>query len=148
MRRVVGVLCALIAGVVTLQAQPGRPPFAIYGWIDSPSPYMTQHYGPNFTIMGWTFDCRSGQQPPLVAVLDHEFSTHIVKWITQYTVNRAIARPDVQTAYGGACPNVSTLTGYGVTINEPLSSGLHFLTVFWTTGDGLARSNGVGVEVP
>jgi hypothetical protein len=54
----------------------------------------------------------------------------------------------VQAAYGGACPNVSAFTGYGVTINEPLTPGLHFLTVFWTTGDGLARSNGVGVEVP
>lgn len=127
--------------------------FAIYGWIDSPSTYMSQPYGPDFNITGWTFDCRSGQQPPFVAVLDHDMSLEgtgkpTVKWIVNYTVNRALVRPDVQAAYDGACPGLSANTGYTVYITEPLTPGLHFLTVFWTTGDGLARSNGVAVDVP
>lgn len=150
MRRILlGVLFVSLCFATSAIGQaPRRLAAPIYGFIDSPSQYEFTPYTADLHIDGWAFDCRSGQQPPFVAVADHDMGQQTVTWLTSYTLFRDLARPDVRTAYAPACPNVTANSGYAIYPNTPLGQGVHFLTVFWTTGDGLARSTGIAVVVP
>lgn len=141
------VLCALVKPA-TGQVEPPAPPFALNSWIDSPSPLVVTDYTLDFHVSGWAFDCRTGQLPPFVAVLDHDYTTQQVTWLTSYLVFRELPRPDVQAQFAGMCPNVSSATGYAVYPRADLPPGLHTLAIFWNTGDGLSRSQNVTVNVP
>lgn len=128
--------------VATPAAATPKPPFPLHGYIDSPDWRAVADYYIEFPISGWSLDCRDGQQPPFVAVLVKEIGDKPSRWVTSFTVERALSRPDVRLAYGNACPNIDTNDkfGYTVRVNEVLPPGVYSLAVFWTSGDGKSRS--------
>lgn len=136
----------LLSRTVYLADTPAipKPPFPLHGWIDSPDWRVTPDYYIGFPISGWQLDCRDGRQPPFVAVLVKEWGDKPSRWITNFTVERGLTRPDIRNAYSAACPEIGSneAFGYTVRLNEPLPAGLWSLTVFWTTGDGKTRSEG------
>jgi hypothetical protein len=125
-------------------AVPTRPPFPLHGYIDSPDWRAIPDYFVGFPISGWEHDCRTGEQPPFVAVTVKEVGDKPTRWITNYTIERGISRPDVRNAYMFACPAIGTNEAFGYTlrINEVLPPGVYSLTVFWTTGDAKTSSDG------
>lgn len=153
MRRILGVAILSILGVaVPAVGQVGPHPLPpLHGFIDIPDWRVFADYYVGFPISGWELDCRDGQQSPFVAVLVKEFGDKPSRWITNFTVERALHRPDVRDYYAAqnACPAIGTndAFGYTVRINEVLPPGLYSLTVFWKSNDERARSEGRFVVV-
>ena len=126
-----------------------RPVFPLHGWIDAPHWSAVNTYYVGYPISGWQLDGRAGQQPPFVAISVREFGPHQPRWVVNYTVERSLSRPDVREAYLPSYPAIGTndAFGYTVRINEILSPGLYVITVFWSSGDELTRSENRFVRV-
>lgn len=143
-----GFLLGVALTTVALTTGAQSAPFPLTGWIDTPSPFVVNDYVSDFHITGWMLDCRDGQLPPFVAVLDHDIATGVTQYLSSYIVFRDLARPDVQAAVSKTCPLTSVATGYAVYPNTPLTPGLHYFSLLWSSNDGYTRSQITAVIVP
>jgi hypothetical protein len=153
------ILGGLLVALALSSPAIGQPPciscntprqvFPLHGWIDDPHWSTVGTYYVGYPLSGWHLDGRDGQQPPYVAVTVREFGERHARWVMNYTVERALHRPDVREAYLPSYPAIGAndAFGYTVRINEILSPGLYVITVFWSSGDDLARSDGRFVRV-
>lgn len=123
---------ALITSTAFAQV-PGYPSgckdCVVYSWVDTPSDGDTVEAS-NLTFEGWGFECFSGQVINRVDVFYQDYDG-FYRPLKQgdWTLTTGLPRQDVQDAYSGHCRNVSTYTGWRLTLNNPPPPGLRRIAI-------------------
>jgi hypothetical protein len=105
-----------------------------------------------FYVAGWAMDCATGAWPSAAFVGLQRMDVppgESAQWAPASLVAVGpIYRPDVATAFGGVCPNVTNLsTGYALYVDPQPPRGRWKLFVVWANYDGTQTSQSRLVEI-